>query len=155
MTTRRSNNNIDLSTSTSTNTSDCFYSNFTKSVIGTTRGYSGRNNFTTINNNRNTTTSTVTIDSNVIIGAIVITRTRRIDNYTINLTSNRPDWDSTWNPAYETDATRLNWSRGEKRLRGSLVCTTFGLRTWPTSRSSRRFTRTSPCTSTCWTPATE
>ena len=32
----------------------------------------------------------------------------------INLTSNRPDWDSTWNPAYETDATRLNWSRGEK-----------------------------------------
>ena len=32
----------------------------------------------------------------------------------INLTSNRTDWDSTWNPAYETDATRLNWSRGEK-----------------------------------------
>lgn len=32
----------------------------------------------------------------------------------INITSNRTDWDSGWAPAYETDATKLTWTRGAK-----------------------------------------
>ena len=73
MTTWGRNDDINLTTSTSTNTSNAIYTDFTKCITSTTRSNSGRNNLTTINNDRNTTTSTVAIDSNVIVSTVVIT----------------------------------------------------------------------------------
>ncbi|MEM9379754.1 MAG: hypothetical protein AAGB93_07360 [Planctomycetota bacterium] len=32
----------------------------------------------------------------------------------VNITSNQTDWDSNWAQSYETDATRLTWSQGQK-----------------------------------------
>ena len=84
------NDNVNRCTrsSTSTDTIDLVNDNFTEGVVRTTRCHSSGYNLTTVNNDRNTTTSTVTFDGNVFICTVVITRTRRLDNNSINLTTN-------------------------------------------------------------------
>ena len=80
------NDNINLSTSTSTNTSYVVNTDFTKCISSTTRCHSSRYNLTTVNNDRNTTTSSITVDRYVIIGTIVVTRPSCVNNNSIDFT---------------------------------------------------------------------
>ena len=71
----------------STDTVDLIDHHLTEGVTATTRSHCCRNNSTTVNNQRNTTTNAIAFDGHVFISAVVITSTRGCDNNSIDLTT--------------------------------------------------------------------